>query len=312
MQILIADDDDITRRILCKRLQALGYEVALARNGEDAWQMLQQPNAPYLAVLDWMMPGMNGLALCEKLRALERDISPYIILLTGRNDKKDLIAGFNAGADDYVTKPFDKDELYARIRAGERIIRSQMESLAAREALRKQASYDFLTGLRNREAILNELYRECQRAERTGDPLSAVMIDVDHFKSINDQYGHQAGDKVLAEVAKRMASEVRTYEAIGRYGGEEFLIVLTDCDSSGAGKMAERVRTAVAAQDCNVHGTKIPITVSLGVATSPEIVRPIVERMIEMADAAMYRAKQSGRNRVELASDVAMAASQTV
>jgi two-component system, cell cycle response regulator len=311
MQILVADDDEITRRILCKKLQALGYEVALARNGEEAWQVLQQPHAPYLVVLDWMMPGMDGLTLCGKLRALERDIAPYVILLTGRNDKKDLIEGFNAGVDDYMTKPFDKDELFARIRAGERIIKTQMDSLAARDALRKQATYDFLTGLRNREAILNELYRECTRAERTGDPLSAVMIDVDHFKNINDQYGHQAGDKVLAEVAKRMASEVRTYEAIGRYGGEEFLIVLTNCDQSGAGKMAERVRTAVAAQDCNVQGAKIPITVSLGVATSPEVVRPVVERMIEMADAAMYRAKHSGRNRVELASDVTMVASQT-
>lgn len=304
MNILVADDDVITRQVLARRLEDLGYDVTLAQDGCDAWELLQQPDAPYLAILDWMMPGMDGLTLCSKLRALERDISPYIILLTGKHEKNDLIAGFDAGADDYVVKPFDKDELFARIRAGARIVRTQMESLAARDALRKQATYDFLTGLRNREAILEELRRECTRSERTGCPFGTVMIDVDHFKDVNDTFGHAAGDKVLAEVAKRMASEARTYEAIGRYGGEEFLFVLAGCDSIGAGKMAERVRCAVAAQDCNVQGRAIPVTVSLGVASSEEIASPTPELMVEMADEAMYLAKQEGRNRVEIASKV--------
>jgi two-component system, cell cycle response regulator len=303
MRILIADDDGVTRKALTKLLQGLGYEVLLAHDGKHAWQLLQQPNSPYLVILDWMMPGMDGVVLCSKLRTLEKDIYPYVILLTANNNKKDLVTGFNAGADDYVRKPFDPDELFVRIRAGERIINLQIESLAARDALRKQATYDFLTGLRNREAILNELQRECERASRNGLPLSVVMIDVDHFKRVNDTYGHQAGDKVLAEVAKRMASEARTYEAIGRYGGEEFLIVLSECDSAGAGKMAERVRCAVAARDCDVQGIKIPVTISLGVASSSPTVHPTMELLIEMADAAMYRAKQTGRNRMELAPD---------
>ena len=258
MQVLVADDDDATRLTLSKRLQTFGYEVMLASDGNQAWQMLQQSSAPYLVILDWMMPGLDGITLCSKLRTLEKDVPPYVILLTANNNKEDLITGFNAGADDYVTKPFDKDELFVRIRAGERIIKSQMESLAARDALRKQATYDFLTGLRNREAIVDELHRECERSQRTGVPMGAVMADIDHFKRINDNFGHQTGDKILAEVAKRMASETRTYETIGRYGGEEFLIVLTGCDSAGACIMAERVRRAVAAQDYSVQGTKIP------------------------------------------------------
>ena len=206
MRILIADDDGITRRALAKLLQSLGYEVLLAHDGKHAWQLLQQPNAPYLVILDWLMPGMDGVAVCGRLRALENDVSPYVVLLTAMNNKKDLVAGFNAGADDYVTKPFDPEELFVRIRAGEKIINLQIESLAARDALRKQATYDFLTGLRNREAIFNELECECGRSSRNGLPMGVIMVDVDHFKCVNDTYGHQAGDKVLAEVAKRMAS----------------------------------------------------------------------------------------------------------
>ncbi|MEN6449044.1 MAG: diguanylate cyclase [Thermoguttaceae bacterium] len=301
MQVLVADDDGITRRVLTQCLQRFGYEVTLARNGNHAWQLLQQPNAPYLIILDWLMPGMDGVTLCSKLRTLKKDIVPYVILLTAMDNKKDLVAGFNAGADDYVTKPFDVDELFVRIRAGERITRLQIESLAARDALRKQATYDFLTGLRNREAILNELQRECDRASRSGLPFSVIMVDVDHFKDINDTHGHQAGDQVLAEVAKRMASEARTYEAIGRYGGDEFLIVLTGCDLAGGAEMAERVRCSVASQNWDVHGTKISVTVSLGVVSSSQTASLAPKPLIEMADMAMYRAKQAGRNRLEMA-----------
>jgi two-component system, cell cycle response regulator len=303
MQILVADDDAVTRQALGRQLERLGYDATLVQDGERAWELLQQPDAPYLVILDWMMPGMDGVTLCSKLRTFERDVSPYIILLTAMNHKRNLITGFNAGADDYVTKPFDPDELFARIRAGARIVNTQIESLAARNALRKQATYDYLTGLRNREAILDELHRECERSSRAGLPMGAVMIDIDHFKRVNDLYGHTIGDKVLSEVARRMASMARTYEAIGRYGGEEFLIVLSGCDAIGAGKMAERVRCAVAAEDYNVQGVKIPITVSVGVASSCTCAESSPQQLIEMADTAMYRAKLAGRNRVELAAE---------
>ena len=223
LQILIADDDGVTRRFLAQMLQQCGYEVVLAHDGNHAWRTLQQPDAPYLVVLDWMMPGLDGVEVCRRLRTLEKDVSPYVILLTGMNNKKNLVQGFDAGADDYITKPFDPDELYARIRAGERIVHLQMESLAAREALRKQATYDYLTGLRNRASVLEELQRECERAPRAQSTVSVAMVDIDHFKRINDAFGHPVGDRVLSEVAKRMAAEVRSYELAGRYGGEEFL-----------------------------------------------------------------------------------------
>jgi PleD family two-component response regulator len=217
MRILIAEDDAVTRWILATTLQKWGHETVVTRDGDQAWKALQCEDAPHLAILDWMMPGMDGVDVCRRLRTLDKNICPYVLLLTGKNQKKDLLKGFDAGADDYVSKPFDPDELNARIRAGERIVNLQIESLAARDALRKLATYDYLTGLLNRAAILAELQRECERASRVDVPVNVVMVDVDHFKHVNDTYGHTFGDKVLAELAKRMVSEVRSYESIGRY-----------------------------------------------------------------------------------------------
>jgi two-component system, cell cycle response regulator len=302
MRILIAEDEVATRRILVRMLNDWGHETVVTADGNQAWKALQAEDAPHLAILDWMMPGMDGIDVCRRLRALEKDIHPYVLLLTGMSGKKDLVQGFDAGADDYVSKPFDPDELQVRIRAGERIVNLQIESLAARNVLRKLATYDYLTGLHNRAAILAELERGCERVSRLNVPVNLVMVDVDHFKKINDTYGHPFGDKVLAELAKCMVSEVRSYEAVGRYGGEEFLIVLAGCNELGAGMQAERVRRRVEANRFNIQGTKIEVTVSLGVASSCQIERPTQELLIELADAAMYRAKHGGRNRVELAS----------
>ena len=301
MRLLLAEDDSATRKLLVEMFQRWNYELVIARDGNEAWDALQRPDAPGLAILDWIMPGMNGVDVCARVRGLASEIRPYIILLTAMADKKDLVKAFDAGADDYVTKPFHPEELHARIRAGERLVELQIESLAARNALRKLASYDYLTGLRNRAAILGELDREFARAQRSNVPVGVVMADVDHFKQVNDTYGHQAGDQVLAEIAQRMASAVRSYETIGRYGGEEFLIVLTECDLSGAGKLAERVRRAVAVKPFDVRGVKLPITVSLGAASTCAGENPSPEALIGMADTAMYSAKLAGRNRVELA-----------
>jgi diguanylate cyclase (GGDEF)-like protein len=285
-------------------LQKCGHEIVVARDGNQSWEMLQRQDAPHLVLLDWMMPGMDGVEVCSRLRALEKGVRPYVIMLTGRSQKQDLLHGFDAGADDYVTKPADPDELNARIRAGERIINLQIESLVARDALRKLATYDYLTGLRNRAAILHELQREFDSAPRLGGMVNVVMVDVDHFKTINDNYGHLFGDKVLSEVAKRMVSEVRSYESIGRYGGEEFLIVLSKCDVSAAAKVAERVRRCVATDGFCIHGERIDVTVSLGVASSCQLERPAQDLLIAMADTALYCAKNAGRNRVEVADTI--------
>ncbi|MCE9544014.1 MAG: diguanylate cyclase [Planctomycetia bacterium] len=300
MRILIAEDDGVTRQVLARTLQKWGYEVVVACDGDQAWEIVQGADAPFLMVLDWLMPGIDGVDLCAKLRTLDREIRPYIILLTGMNHKQDLIEGFNAGADDYVMKPCDLDELRVRIRAGEKIIDLQIESLAARDALRKLATYDFLTGLRNRAAIESELGREIERAPRTGQPVSVVMADIDHFKQVNDVYGHLTGDRVLAEVAKRMAGAMRSYEAIGRYGGEEFLMVITGSSPEGAIILAERVRNAVSSRKFDILGQGIHVTISLGVAACQRVDAPPQESLIALADSALYRAKEAGRNRVAL------------
>ncbi len=301
MRILIAEDDPVTRLVLKTTLHKWGHEVVETCNGEQAWEALQSPTAPHLVLLDWMMPGMDGVDVCRSLRTLDKPISPYVILLTGKGHKKDLLAGFEAGVDDYVVKPFDPDELNARIRAGERIVDLQIESLVARDALRKLANYDYLTGLHNRAAVLHELERECDRASRIDLPVNVVMVDVDHFKQINDTHGHLFGDKVLAELAKRMVSEVRSYDSIGRYGGEEFLIVQSGGDALEAAKQAERVRRCVASQNFCFQGVKVEVTVSLGVASSCEFGLQRQELLIERADNALYEAKRTGRNRVEVA-----------
>ena len=300
MRILIAEDDCVARRVLEKALQNRGYDVVMAKDGTEAWDILQADDAPSLVVLDWMMPGLDGLDVCRRLRKLEHAIHPYVILLTGRDRKKDLINGFDAGADDYVTKPFDLDELTVRLRAGERIVNLQIEAAVALDSLRKQATHDSLTGVLNRSAILKELAREFDRGPRTGQPTAVVMADLDKFKAVNDTYGHPAGDRVLAEAAKRMASVVRSYEAIGRYGGEEFLIVLSGCNAEDAGKMAGRIRLAMAAEDFVVPGARLPVTASFGVACTGQLAAGAQDLLTAAADAALYRAKNDGRNRVRV------------
>ncbi len=307
MRVLIAEDETVSRRILEAMLQKWGHEVVSACDGNAAWEALRAPDAPRMVILDWMMPGMDGIEVCRKVRQLETEVRPHIIMLTGRENKKDLVEGINAGADDYVTKPFDPDELRVRIQAGERIIQLQLELLAGREALRYQATHDALTGLLNRSAILQAAEREFLRSERTGQPVSLVLLDIDHFKDINDNYSHAVGDAVLVELAHRTVAKMRPYEDFGRLGGEEFLAVLSPCDWPGAGRMAERVRAAIADEEFQIEGMRIPVTASFGVAASTQLSKADPERLLKLADAALYRAKRNGRDRVELATSVATA-----
>jgi len=304
MRVLVAEDDDVSRRTLEKMLWKWGYEVALARDGEDARRILDESAPPSLLILDWIMPRMSGIDLCRELRRQEHPIRPYVILLTGKNEKRDIVEGFEAGADDYVTKPFDSDELKARVRAGERIVNLLIGSAAAVDALRKQARHDSLTGIRNRAAILEELNRAFALAPRTGRPVAVAIADIDHFKKINDSFGHRVGDKALVEAVSRMVSVVRSYEVVGRHGGDEFLIVLSDCDLSQAAATAERVRLALCTQEFEIRGSAIPVTASLGVASTFQMPHPSGGLLIELADRAMYLAKRAGRNAVRTACDL--------
>ncbi len=298
MNILIADDDPVTRRLLEAHLVKWGYEVVAASNGTEAWEVLEKDDHPTLAILDWMMPGKDGVQVCRAIRKRGKEPYIYIVLLTGRGQRQDIIEGLDAGADDYLTKPFDPYELRARVRAGARIIELQEQLIVAREALRLEATHDSLTGLWNRSAILENLHREIARGERDASPVGVLMADIDHFKTINDTHGHPAGDAVLREVARRLRSSIRPYDEIGRYGGEEFLIVTPGCGATNALKQAERLRARVGINPVEIFEGAVPVTLSVGVVASEG--RNVADSIIRAADEALYRAKSSGRNRVEL------------
>jgi two-component system cell cycle response regulator len=301
MRILIADDDFVSRRILEAKLAKWGYDVVVTCNGDEAWDVLRSEGAPVLAILDWMMPGMDGVEICRRMRKEMQEPYIYIILLTALHRDEDLVNGMEAGADDYITKPFKANELRVRLRAGRRIIELQNELIEAREALREQATHDPLTGLWNHEEILRILRRQLSRAEREGGDVSVVMADLDHFKNVNDTHGHMAGDAVLRQTAKRMLSMVRDYDYIGRYGGEEFLIVLPGCDGKRAGNLAERLYQGVGRESMDIPEGMIPVTISLGVATACKGRKIVADSLVQAADMALYRAKENGRNRVEIA-----------
>ena len=222
MRVLIADDSLLSRRLLEETLRGWGYDVQVAQDGVEAWKILSGDDPPTLAVLDWMMPGHTGPELCRLVRQRAAEPYTYILLLTSRNEKDDVVEGMDSGADDYITKPFDKHELKVRLRAGTRIVDLQEQLVAAREALRQQATRDYLTQLWNRSSILEFLNRELSRSERDRTPIGVVVADLDRFKAINDTHGHFAGDVALQESARRMQGSVRAYDAIGRYGGKSF------------------------------------------------------------------------------------------
>lgn len=299
MKVLIADDNAMSRLTLRSQLKKWGYEVVEAVDGDAAWAILSRPDSPRLAILDWMMPGLDGVELCRRVRAQGQEPYLYAILLTGREGRDDVVAGLEAGADDYVTKPFDAQELRVRVRAGERICALQEELVAARERLRHEATHDRLTGAWNRAAILDTFERERARLGRAGAPLSIAMIDFDHFKRINDNYGHGAGDAVLREGAARAARAIGARDTVGRYGGEEFLVVMPECESSMAVAACERIRASVAAEPIVAADQSVRVTVSIGVASWSGA--GDISTLIDRADAALYRAKRSGRDRVELA-----------
>jgi two-component system cell cycle response regulator len=300
VKILIADDSIVSRHLLEATLRKWGYEVVVACDGLEALELMQRENAPNLAILDWMMPGMTGLEVCERIRQRAREPYTYILLLTSKSQKEDLIEGMDAGADDYITKPFDQHELKVRLRAGRRLVDLQAELLSAREALREQATKDSLTHLWNRNSIFDLLCRELARAEREGTPVGVVMIDLDHFKSVNDNYGHFAGDAVLCESARRMQNSIRPYDAIGRYGGEEFLVMLPGCDEQASLNLAERMRKHLAQAQMSLNENAICVTASFGATVAVPGQNWTPESLIRKADEALYLAKRLGRNRVEV------------
>ena len=299
-KILIAEDDPISRRLLEVFLNRWGYDVAVAASGTEALDLLDQIDAPRLAVLDWMMPGLEGVQVCRKIRERKDRPYVYILLLSARAQKEDLLLGLESGADDYLTKPFDAPELRARLHVGQRILQLQDGLMAAGAELLFRATHDSLTGISNRGVILDILRREHSRQVREGGSFGIVLLDVDHFKSVNDTYGHLCGDAVLQEVVRRVTSTVRAYDTVGRYGGEEFLIVAPSSGAEGILRLSERVRLAIEATPIKTDAGEISVTISLGLAVSSEAAPLDPELMLSTADEALYRAKADGRNRSEM------------
>ena len=290
VRVLVVDDDLSSRALLQEHLTRWGYEVLPAATGQEALELLEGEHGPQLAILDWMLPGgVDGLEICRRTRARPGPYV-YILLLTAKDRKEDLVAGLEAGADDFIAKPYFPAELKARLRAGQRIL--EMHS-----ALRFDASHDSLTMAWNRGAILDRLGEELVRGQRSGAPVGVAMADLDHFKAINDTHGHGCGDEVLRETVRRVRACLRPYDSVGRYGGEEFLVVLPGCDGAAALGLALRIRDTLAASPVETSQGGIPVTISLGVTATEGGASADV--LVSRADTALYKAKEH-RNRAEL------------
>ena len=293
IKVLIAEDNVVSAKILQKNILDWGYEVVLAKDGKEAWLALKNKGIK-LAVLDWMMPEISGIQLCQKIR--ENDYQgedqeyTYIILLTAKDEHKDLIKGFSAGADDYITKPFHHLELKARLKTGKRIIDLQKQ-------LQELASRDGLTGLWNRKRMFRILDKEINRAKRDNLPVAILMIDIDKFKAINDTHGHYVGDLVLQEAAAILKKSVRNYDEIIRYGGDEFLAILPNCSLSEAESISERLRQNMSIHRISSDTVSLNITFSLGGASTENHSKDVTaEEFIMAADEALREAKNKGRN----------------
>jgi two-component system cell cycle response regulator len=301
MRILVAEDDAISRTLLERTLQRAGYFVIAVENGAQAFAELIKPDAPRLALLDWIMPEKDGVEVCRELRRRKEHAYTYLILLSSRESKEDIVAGLESGADDYLTKPFDVDELKARLRTGLRILELEDHLVEARESMRFQATHDLLTSLWNRGVIVELMSHEIMRSRRERSCTALMMCDIDHFKSVNDQYGHAVGDDVLREVARRLHNSVRSYDMVGRYGGEEFLVALNKCDPGSAVARAENLRTKIADRPIQTANMPVPVTISIGLALSTEFTECTIEELMHYADMALYAAKAAGRNCVRVA-----------
>jgi diguanylate cyclase (GGDEF)-like protein len=290
-QVILVEDDANVAKLVELGLKRENVDVLAASSLEEA-RHLTSRTAWDILLLDRRLPDGDGVDLCNELRHLNPH--GYIMLLTGESTKEAKLAGFECGADDYVTKPFALEELMARVRAGWRIVELQKALLASNKRLEELSRTDGLTGLRNRRTFDHEFATRFAHASRYGRPLAVAMADIDHFKQINDEHGHQAGDEVLARVAAILRRCTRQTDLVARYGGEEFVIVLPETPLLEALQVSEKIRSSVAAEAMPVRAT-----VSIGVAALPHSQFSYPESLLRAADEALYRAKARGRNRVE-------------
>lgn len=298
-EVLLVDDDELVRERLALLLTKAGYLVTLVQSGDEALQMLA--SQPYsILVTDWEMPNMDGIALTRNVRQRRGEGYIYILLLTVRDGKHDVIAGLRAGADDYILKGAPPEELLARLETARRITILERSLRTAYQENRRLATVDALTGVRNRRYLMKYLPREYQRCRRYNHPIAVLACDLDHFKLINDRFGHDGGDEVLCEFCVRAQAHLRESDWLARSGGEEFIAVLPETDLAGAEAVAERIRAALTSQPIRTAAGPLYATVSIGAAainaaqTTSDLDHT---ELLRAADECLYRSKQAGRNR---------------
>jgi two-component system, cell cycle response regulator len=300
MKTLIVEDEPEFRLLLTVLLRQCGHEVIEAMDGQTAWDILQQDSIP-LVLTDWVMPQMHGPELIRKIRSANFPHYSYIILLTARTTHQDVVDGLRSGADDYLVKPFDSEELRARLAIAERILGLEAKLRETLEQMRTLALRDGLTGILNRRAIFDVAEDELDRTRREKSSLSILMADLDYFKSINDRFGHAAGDVALRMAVETIVKNLRPYDHVGRWGGEEFLILLPNTDSAEALVIAERLRTTIENATMKlVSGETIGLRMSLGVTSTKMEASESVDELVRQADIALYQAKNLGRNQVKI------------
>ncbi|HOK09715.1 MAG TPA: diguanylate cyclase [Candidatus Hydrogenedens sp.] len=295
INILVAEDDTVSRLILTSVLKKWGYNPIDVTNGKEALELLTK-DPPLLAILDWVMPELDGIDVVKMFRKANKEASTYIIILTTKTDKEDVIAGLEAGADDYICKPFDNDELWARIRVGLRTATLQKKLIETQKALEYEAVHDPLTSVLNRRGVFERLQEELERAERNNLQTCIAMCDLDYFKKINDTYGHQTGDDVLKGFVKLIRSQLRPYDLLGRIGGEEFLIVIPNINKQDAINTLKRLNTTIQENEIDTITGKHKITVSIGGILIQG--KDTIDSIIKYTDEMLYLAKEKGRNQV--------------
>ncbi len=295
-KILVVDDNLTSRLILTSALKKWGYEPIQASNGKEALSILSQPNTPMIVLLDWIMPEMDGIDVVKNLKQMDKEIYPYVIMLTAKTEKEEVITGLEAGADDYVRKPFDMEELQARIKVGIRTINLQKKLIETQKVLEHEALHDPLTGVLNRRGVLERLNEEIERGYRKGTYTCVAMFDIDHFKKVNDAYGHQIGDEVLKGFTKIISEKTRAYDSLGRLGGEEFLLIIPETSENDSISTLERLLNEIRNAPIQTSAGDLKITTSIGGIIIYG--KPTIDKVIKLVDDALYKAKERGRDQL--------------
>jgi two-component system chemotaxis response regulator CheY len=299
IRVLVADDSVVSRKLVEQTLSEKQYSLVFAKGGRETVELFAEHH-PALVIVDWIMPDLTGIEICKHIRSSTHASYTYIILLTGKSAKESVVEGLGAGADDYLTKPFHPEELIARVGVGLRIMELQREIEVKNAMLQELALTDPLTNLPNRRAIEDWAARQLSGAARYGFSFWVALADLDHFKTVNDTHGHDAGDTILKAFSQILKTKTRRSDICGRIGGEEFLFVLTHATKEDAKRVIECVRAELEATKFNFNGNRLTVTASFGIAGFAGTKAPDFNRLVTQADLALYSAKRLGRNRVEV------------